>query len=340
MTQTDQVNHRQTYVLTCDLPRKVASLKLIGLNKTLDPQDKFFSDVRSELAGLLSEAFPEAEIRVIDMEEQAFEVLSRARKLLPDVDNEAIISTCSEISAPVHSLTLEINRLVDTDGKIIGIGPRPGYPSVKQQIANMRSHVSDRPVIIVEDGAFSGATLCQTIALMQEAGINVEAVVLGFVFPGAREKLAQNFGGKVIMVEEMTQLIDWMPDHDFFPFIPNCGRVLGMRVNENCPPQPIYSHDGFSFTVPYLRPYAPMESWTSIPGKFIGKISDFCLRRTIELFKKLEEVNGDRRILVRDIRGAKPAISIPQCLGLKNGLVYHPQTPITKILRDDLVFMD
>lgn len=136
---------------------------------------------------------------------------------------------------------------------------------------------------------------------------------MGFAFSKAVEVIKRNFNGEIVMVEQIDNPLDWMPDHDFFPFASNCGRVFGISLDGNA--YPFYTHNGASYSVPYILPFAPlMSKWTSIPQERTNSFSLFCLQKSLHLFKLLEKINR-RDIMIGDLMNVHPRVSIPINVG-------------------------
>lgn len=300
---------KSAYVLVFDLGSKIKALRQLGL-KTPEHNDPFFLEIQTDLTKMISQALPDAEILAYEMEDLSYQILTRAhelRKIL--VKDAVVVSSCLEIAAPRRGFVLEINRLVDFDGQILGIGPRPGCPTISEQIRGIKTLVADRPVIIVEDGSFSGRTLAYVLKLFKESGVQVAALVLGFMFPQALASLRRSYEGEMIVIRELNNVIDWMPDHDFFPFSPNCGRVVGVSVHGLN--YPFFNYDGASYGVPYILPFSPMHDWASIPKDSCNEISLYCMHKTLELFDLLEKMNNGKEIKIGDLTGARPLVSVP-----------------------------
>ncbi len=298
-----------TYILVCDLGSKIKSFRQLGI-KTPEQNDPFFIEFQDELAKMISEAHPYANLLVMNMEELAMQILAKAhdlRKVL--VKDAVVVSSCLDIAAPRRGFVLEVNRLIDFEGNLLGIGSRPGCPTIDEQIMGIKTLISDRPVIVVEDGSFSGRTLSHVLKKFKEAKVKVSAVVLGFMFPNSLASLRRHFSEELIVISEINHVIDWMPDHDFFPFAPNCGRVIGVSVHgEN---YPFFNYDGASYSVPYILPFSPMGDWASIPKEYENKISLFCLQKALELFTLLEKMNNGKDIRIGDLIGVRPLVSVP-----------------------------
>ena len=304
-------NGKGTYVLTCDLGSKVKLLKHIGL-KTPESNDSFFKGFQSELARLIGVALPNAEVITMSMEDLADDILTEALRKQSLLQDAVVVSSCAEIAIPRKGHIIEINRIVDERGKIIGLGPRPGFPSLDEQLESIRVFTVDRPIIIVEDGSFTGGTMCHVIRKFKDKGIKIAAVVIGFAFPKALAAIQREYSGEIIVIEKLNELLDWMPDHDFFPFTPNCGRVFDLSISGQN--YPFYTHNNASYSVPYIIPFGNMREWSSIPDTSTGPISLFCLQQALALFERIEKLSG-KEIKIGDILGTRPKISIPISIG-------------------------
>lgn len=312
-------HHRTIYLLTCDLGRNIETLRLVGL-KTPEASDVYFEQLGKELVRALQGSLPKGVIvKRISMDTLSENILTKiwAKKL--EHEDALVVSTCADIANMAHGYTLEINRIVDFDGSVIGRGPRPSHPPIDEQVTAIKVMSEGRPVILVEDGAFSGGTLSYIAKLFQEKRINLVTIVIGFIFPNARNELEKTFKGELVVAEEIDQdILDWMPDHDFFPFTPNCGRVCGISIGKNGKGEvvPLYDRHGFSYSIPYLSPYCDMGKWASIPVPQCYRFSLFCIHKSIELFEMLEQLNK-KRIKVSEIVSPRLKISVPMAIGQK-----------------------
>lgn len=309
-------HHDETYVLTCDLPNKLQVFKRMGL-KIPAPNHTIFTNFWAGLKTRLESA-TQTKVEMYDMNELSDQIMSKARECMPKgvFENGFVVSTCLEIAAPSHGATLEANRIVDpNEGKVLGIGPRPGFPSLKDQIRSIIGTSAKRDIVLVEDGSWTGTTLCRITNLFQELGKPISTVIVGLAFEKAHAKITKSFEGNFIAINRLSgNTKDWLPDHDFCPFVPNNGRVVGLLFGED--PVPYYTQEGNFFSVPYLLRFAPsMAVWASITDDIEAlKISTFCLDRTAELFRTLENMN-DCKINFDRLSEAHLHIGIPHSIG-------------------------
>ncbi len=311
-TDVDDHHRQKEYILTFDLGHKVQQLSSIGL-KVPSPQDPFFQEIRAEITHRFAQYFPNAVIKAMGMHELSANIMAQAIHQQQSLKKSFVATTCLEIAGLKHGYPLDVNRVISSNGKIVGIGPRPGSPSIADQIKMLASISENQSVILVEDGAFTGTTVSFILEELQRHKVEVAAVVIGFAFPGTVKKIQSVFNGEVIIVEEIkADFIDWMPDHDFFLFAPNCGRVLGLKWNGQA--VPFYGHRGESYAVPYLQGFCDMSAWTNIPAEHCGSFSLFCVQQSLAFWQHIEAINSaDLRI--GDLLGVYPRINIPCGVG-------------------------
>lgn len=298
--------------MTLDVPQRMQSLRTLGL-KVPPVEHAIYQDMQEGLVRWLSEFLPRVDLKLIPMEELAANILAETRRYDRDalMDSAVIVSTCHEIAAGAHGYIIEVNRILNSEGEIIGIGPRPGAVDLEEQVMGIARAAAGRPIIIMEDGIFTGRTLVHLVKLFQAEEANVAAVVTGFSFPQGRKALSTIFKGKIIEIERPKKVLDWMPDHDFFPLVPNCGRTIGVKMNGAC--YPFYSPTGVSYSVPYIVNFCPIDRWASLTGDRTRLLAfgRFCVQQMIELYDEIGHLNK-RDIVLSDLRSCRPRISIPR----------------------------
>ncbi len=299
------------FVITNDVGHRISGLRSLGL-KTPNADDPIFKEFHTALVNRVECALPEIKVVSYDMTDLADEVWSQALKLKSDLASEIVVSTCAELAATRRGHTIEMNRIVDVNGDIIGFGPRPGNPLLKKQIASIAEFARGKSVVLAEDGAFSGSTVDYLVKKLQVHGVEVSAVVVGICFPTAVENLSKSFNGRLMVIRKTEKPYEWMPDHDFLPFVPNCGRVFGSLYGDEG--VPCYIHDGTSFSFPYILPFGDPTKWASIPREHAVSFSQFCLEQALVIYKCLDEMNN-RRLTVRDLSGSTPRVSMPMTMG-------------------------
>ncbi|MDQ3014844.1 MAG: hypothetical protein M3Q73_03200 [bacterium] len=299
------------FVITNDVGTRISGLRSIGL-KTPDADDSIFKEFHAGLVEHVSKMLPEVKVVTYDMAELVDEIWSQAIQLKTDLASAVVVSTCAELAVTRRGHIIEMNRLVDVNGDIIGFGPRPGTALLSKQVASIAALASGKSVVIAEDGAFSGSTIDFLVKQFAQRHVEVAAVVVGICFPAAVENLSKSFKGRLMVIEETEKPFEWMPDHDFLPFVPNCGRVLGTMFGDEG--VPFYTHDGVSFCFPYVLPFGDPVKWASIPQQHAPRFSLFCLEQSLKIYSHLDKLN-DRRLTIRDLSGSAPAVSMPMSRG-------------------------
>lgn len=316
------------FVITKDVGARVSGLRSVGL-KTPGPDDPLFKEFHFGLVEKIGEALPSVRVVAYDMVELADEIWSQAIRLKTEISNTIIVSTCAELAATRRGHIIEMNRLVDINGDIVGFGPRPGTNLLSKQIAGIRELGRGKSVVIAEDGAFSGNTIDFLTKQFAKSRVEIAAVIVGICCSKAFENISKTFMGKLIVIEETEKAFEWMPDHDFLPFIPNCGRVFGHMFRDEG--MPLYTHEGISFSFPYILPFGNPTKWASIPQEHAFSLSYFCLRQALEIYDHLDKLNN-RRLTIRDLSGVAPRVSIPMSCG--NGRIPTIDMPISSFLRE------
>jgi len=311
-SKEEDTSGHPTYLITSNLYSKMRSIRTtLGLQPK-ESNKILCEEIKGQLKVFLEKAFPLNEIKLIDMDILGDKIFSNAIGQNYDLSNLVIVSTCPEFAQQHNGHKIEINRIYDSSGNNkLGIGPRPGYPILREQINRIAVNTAGNPVVIVEDGTFSGTTLFHIVKKMKEQSIKIKAIIVGIAFPEGINKIREIYDGKIIEIEKVNDFIDWMPDHDFFPFMPNCGRVVGHEWSKHF--LPIYNHVGATYSVPYLLPFInkkEMGNWTSLPEKVCFELSEYCLKTMLHFFEELEDDFGEC-LRIKHIINAKPRVNIP-----------------------------
>ena len=257
-------NHKQPereYIVTQTLAGVLHALRATGLQI---PSRETVTKTEESIVEAIRSQYPTNNVKVIPIsfEDQCDKIstaVHRARKSCPSA---TIISTAPMLSFETAGVCIEMSRIVDLEGKIIGIGARPGHPSIERQLARVHGMLQEQPVIIAEDGSFTGSTLKFLLTKLKERRARVEVVVVGMLFPQAEKEIRSVYSGEIIRCYEFSNPLDWMPSHDFIPFLPNSGRTVGFKMGT--PAFPLYLYDGASVCMPYIHPYGKPNEWASL----------------------------------------------------------------------------
>jgi len=308
--QSVQPTRHGTYVVTYD----VASRLQAFCPKTLTiprPDDQLFERFHMSLFQKIQQALPGIAIDTIEMSELRRKIWEQVESRITDLSQQAVLSTCPEIAdlnPKSEGLLLNINRLFNTDGQLIGHGPRPGFEHLEKQFDDLTKKIAGRSVILIEDGAFSGGTLRYVLQELNSRDLTVTAIIIGFCCTRAKFVLGNFFKSELVIVHPIENLLDWIPDHDLIPFIPNCGRVLGEASSNSF--MPVRSVEGFSYAYPYILPFGKIEEWASLPIEGARDLSRLCLETSVEIFSRVGP-----KMTIRELLEANPRASIPLEIG-------------------------
>jgi len=323
-------HEKKTYIVTKSLWKNLCSLKRVGLKI---PEQSFVEEIENELIAMIRENLASGPIglEVIAFDDLCDEIIVMAHKVKQLYPDATVLSTAPLIAFEADGECIHLNRIINFNGDIIGIGPRPGHPSLSKQLRL----IGDTPLIVIEDGSFTGGSLMH---LLQITGPSrVKAIILGILFPKAHQKLEKHFDGEVHCHRNSTDdLVEWMPTHDFFPFIPNSGRVVGDKLGEGC--FPYYLHHHASMSMPYIMPYGDPEDWASLRGDraALAAFSSKCLEMTRSIFGEMSKLN-DKEITVGDIINSSPRTNIPVSMGQHD---FSDLTEsVSEILTGDIQFL-
>ncbi len=301
-----------TYLLTEDFIDKIETFRHCDI-KTMGFNSSVYPELQDRLAAALQDALPsDARLLRVKMHKLAGRVIGFIDAKWAEED-VLVVSTCPEFRYPSRGSSIQVNRIVDAYGESLGIGPRPGRPSLDRQLEKIEQDARGRPIVLAEDGVFSGGTLDFIFKALDDAGLKIAGVVTGFNFAHGSNEVFEDRGIDLDVIHEgIDNLIDWVPDHDFLPFIPGCGKVLGARVGGLV--QPFYDHNGASFSLPYVAPFGNVHKWAGIPEENVETFSRECMLIARDLYVALDGLNQAHRepLTVRDVvHASAQRISIP-----------------------------
>ena len=308
--QSVQEDRHGTYVVTYDVASRLQAFRPKSLTIPR-PDDQLFERFHMSLFQAIQQALPNISVDTIEMSELRRKIWEQVDSRITDLGQQAVLSTCQEIAdsnPKSEGLLLNINRLFNTDGQLIGHGPRPGFEPLDKQFDDLAKKIAGRSVVLIEDGAFSGGTMRYVLQELNNRGLTVTAMVIGFCCTRAKFVLGHVFKGELVIVHPIENLLDWIPDHDLIPFIPNCGRVLGEASAHSF--MPVRRVDGFSCAYPYILPFGKIEEWASLPIEGARELSKLCLDTSIEIFGRIGQ-----KMTVGELLRANPRVSMPIEIG-------------------------
>ncbi|RJR30430.1 hypothetical protein C4564_00430 [Candidatus Microgenomates bacterium] len=199
------------------------------------------------------------------------------------------VVTLSHLYFPIADASVSCNRVVDTQGRKLGLAERPGSPPLCDQICVVMKEADGRTIAVVDDTFFHG----ETIAVLREQGLRIDIAVEYFSESVTEARLQQE-GTSVYTVSSLNGYLDVLPLHDFLPVTPLSGKVVGHRGVNGIE---LMTHEsGGSYSLPYLMPYITakqVSQWASIPEVYAEEFSQFALTMAIQVM----ELAGDDRFV-------------------------------------------
>jgi len=290
-------SHGDYYVVTHDVATRLQAFRsaILSVPASTDPMfDRFHRALHLKM----QDALPGVSVHTIHIDDLARSIWEKVKHL---VNGHMVVSSCNEVAhvLPAKSFTLNINRLFDEKGDLVGYGSRPGCDPLADQFAQLVVQAGGRPVVLLEEGAFSGGTIRHVLGELKARGIEVSLLVVGFCTPATRDHIKETFDGQLVVINELGELVDWITDHDLIPFTPGCGRVREKRTM-----------DGNVCAYPYILPFGKMQEWSSLPDDIAHDLSKFCLDSSVTFFGAFDKVGGGP-VTIGDLAASYPAVPIP-----------------------------
>lgn len=217
---------------------------------------------------------------------------------------------------------LEVTRTKER----LGLGPRLGYSQdlLSVQIKRLRKRLLGDRLALVDTGAYKATTILELGEILDKVGLRISQVFLGITTPKAREALAGVVEVESVFALERCSL--WVEAVDLLPFLPKCGKPVGVLRRGHAVPW--LSPHGYGFAVDFVgaRPHCFSEAQKSeLNQRLLAEAHEFWLR--VEDLVK-------RRICLMDLRvmGGR----FPVSYGERVGLRFDPRTPITELLNERL----
>jgi len=255
-----------------DLPYVVSGDIRLLLNKWCRrhgftmPDVSFFRTLRKEFHAIMEDIFNNYSYVTEEELFHGLRILMR-RGGLPTISLDVVYSG--------SKYSMSVTRTVNIDGDDTGVGPRPGAPSIEQQI-NEIVELGFTAVALADDVVFTGECINNVCAMLEKRGISVPVVYAGIaVGKGARAIMEKD--RRVECVHWYEQVIDEVCERDFFLGVPLSGRTIGGDGN-TC--------------IPYLLPYGNPGKWATIPELHQEIFSARCFQLTAELWREIERVSN------------------------------------------------
>lgn len=271
------------YVISADihyLLKKWASQRHFSL-----PDEGFFQSLRHNLSTYMKQIFKHVEL--VPEEEISHGLMKLVDETgLHPISLDGIYYNCDS--------KLEMTRTVDNDFFDKGLSRRFGSPPLLQQIRKIfslkESNISE--VVLVDDVIFSGSLVKRVKNILSKMNIDASVICAG-VGIGHGVRLLQEAFSEIRCVKYYDEVIDEVCERDFYPGVPQSGRLIAGKSNVGAP---------------YIIPFGKPSEWASIPKEWVGSFSSFCMEQTITLFQEIEKASG-RQVFCRDL--ARYVVSLP-----------------------------
>ncbi|MDP2683588.1 MAG: phosphoribosyltransferase [bacterium] len=249
------------------------------------PNHQFFVSLQKNLQGYLGSIFSDLVLIGLD------DLSSQMKKKISLFTDYLVVSIDQVYNN--SDFHLESNRIADIDTmEIIGEAQRPGYPSLSEQISGLPN---GQPVILIDDGCFSGDTLFRIFSLMKEKGLDVQKIIVGIIIDRADNRFVQEYPGiDLETVYEFSNVIDWVCERDFFIGVPLSGRTAGTKEGDIIIP----CNPGIS--LPYCLPFGDPIKGASIPTNRTVEFSRFIINLSRKMWEEVERSSG-RTVSCSDI---------------------------------------
>jgi FMN phosphatase YigB (HAD superfamily)/uracil phosphoribosyltransferase len=151
---------------------------------------------------------------------------------------------------------------------------RQGAKTIPEQLKKLKERVGDNPVILVDDGIFTGGTTCEAAKYLEQSGIKVESIV---VFTQNPETVTIQ-GIPIISARKLTEMIDWIDSRDF--------TLLGGRLIETD------EETRTATSSPYFQPFSDGSAASLDTSFYIRPISIRLLKAFRDTIVGLEKIIG------------------------------------------------
>jgi FMN phosphatase YigB (HAD superfamily) len=311
--QNEELTPRKKYYVTQDTPAVLRRLlTVITGSKTDEAQEKAMQsiadDYKKKVIEILQKYDPDRDVVYFDESLINRELEELVTECLREQSDSKVICMdrflLTEPNSPNGILRFEMTRLANGEK-----GPRPGSMDLDAQLDLLLEQCGSSPVVIVDDGFYTGGTIQFAVKLMIEKGINVTNVVC---FGRNPEKPLPVIDGVSMNWRiEMKEIADWFDERDLKTFF---GRTQ--------PKDPSLPYDT---TLYYLSPTNASKNIFSFDGEDVNEkmrapLSQELLDEEYILLTRFErELIGGTRVRIQDILDSgyavpdfRPFIELPE----------------------------
>lgn len=233
------------------------------------PEEDFFLQIRKEFSLFIKKIFPRFEFLCEEELAEGMRNIVRKCGLYPvSIDRVYFPKVCPNANF------IDVCRVIDKKGNVVGWKNRPGTPSLSYQLEKIKD-LKRYEVVLIDDVIFGGRLMENMLRILSEKDLRVRLICAGVGMEKGLRRI-RSAGIEVRCVRKYEKLRDLVCERDFYPGIPLSGLVLATKNNNN-------------IGVPYILPFGRPKKWASIPSEWEIPFSRFCIQLTIELFKEIEK---------------------------------------------------
>lgn len=277
--------------------------------------------VEQELSHQIAAVYPEMPVWFI-LHVTIAEALTRLCGRYEVVSLETDLQLSRYVRGRKVNDALEVTRTKER----LGLGPRLGYSQdlLSVQIKRLRKRLLGDSLALVDTGAYKATTILELGEVLDKVGLRISQVFLGITTPKAREALAGVVEAKSAFALERCSL--WVEAVDLLPFLPKCGKPVGVLQRDQAVPW--LSPHGYGFAVDFVgaKPHCfnPEQK---------AELDLLLLKKAIEFWLRVEDLCG-KIICIGDLRvmGGRYPVSY----GTRVDFNLNPMTPITEVLEERL----
>lgn len=297
-------NHRltETYLITDDVR---ALLVPWGRERGLIiPPPSYFRTLTSQLVDAAQDALGDrATVRVVEFDFLADRIASLVRRYASDVPLVSIERSLVGVAIPgqqcsVFDATRRVQYLGDSRWENLGVGPRPGCPSLEEQarkIARAVRGLGYQEFVLIDDGVYAGESLEALMEHLKHTGVRVRCMIVGIRNVKSRDQKLPTDVHEAIPRYEPGELYDWLCARDFLIGCPEGGRVVVHGGNGHA-----LVPDGMEYGAPYLNGFGDFAIWATLPEHTAKAFTDRALELAQRLYAEIERLSG-RPVCMRDI---------------------------------------
>lgn len=163
--------------------------------------------------------------------------------------------------------------------------PRQGNLPIDEQFQSVAAFIQDRPVVIADDGLFSGGTAQFVLDKLYQSGLQKGQIEKIIAFIGNSQILKVD-GIPIELIEDIPNLFEWIDIRDFGIF---GGKQLAASRNNQV-----------ATTIPYLFPWSQGESASLDKSGQLFTVSQRMIQSFIKLISSFENVIG-KSLKFRDL---------------------------------------